>query len=117
MTKNNIIYACVLLVGVFISAVSQVLLKKATLKEYENTLQEYLNPYVIVAYSIFILSTLLSIVAYRGIPLSMGPILEATSYFYITYFGVKIFSEKMNWKKIMALGFINLGILIYAVWG
>ena len=117
MTKNNIIYACVLLVGVFISAVSQVLLKKATLKEYENTLQEYLNPYVIVAYSIFILSTLLSIVAYRGIPLSMGPILEATSYIYVTFFGVKIFSEKLNLKKILALCFIIFGILIYGIWG
>ena len=117
MTKNNIIYACVLLFGVFISAISQVLLKKAALKEYENPLKEYLNPYVIVAYSIFVLSTLLSIVAYRGIPLSMGPILEATSYIYVTFFGVKIFSEKMNGKKILALGFIISGILIYATWG
>ena len=31
---------------------------KAALKEYDNPLNEYLNPYVIVAYSIFVLSTL-----------------------------------------------------------
>lgn len=117
MTKTNIIYVCVLLFGVFISAISQVLLKKAALKKYENPLREYLNPYVIVAYSIFVLSTLLSIVAYRGIPLSMGPILEATSYIYVTIFGVKIFSEKLNEKKIFALGFIIAGILIYAILG
>lgn len=116
MTKTNIIYACVLLFGVFISSVSQVLLKKATLKEYENPLKEYLNPYVIVAYSTFVLSTLLSIVAYRGIPLSMGPILEATSYIYVTFFGVKVFSEKLNLKKILALCLILFGILIYAIW-
>lgn len=117
MTKTSIIYAFVLLFGVFISAVSQVLLKKAALKEYENSLKEYLNPYVIIAYSIFVLSTLLSIVAYRGIPLSMGPILEATSYIYVTFLGVKVFSEKLNLKKILALSFIILGILIYAIWG
>lgn len=117
MTKTSIIYACVLLFGVFISAVSQVLLKKAALKRYENPLKEYLNPYVIVAYSIFVLSTLLSIVAYRGIPLSLGPILEATSYIYVTFFGVKVFSEKLNLKKILALCFIILGILIYAICG
>lgn len=34
MTKTNVIYAGVLLLGVFISAVSQVLLKKAALKKY-----------------------------------------------------------------------------------
>ena len=117
MTKTNIIYAGVLLFGVFISAVSQVLLKKAALKKYDSVLQEYLNPYVIIAYIIFVLSTLLSIVAYRGIPLSLGPVLEATSYIYVTVFGVKIFSEKLNWKKILALCFIVVGIMIYAFWG
>lgn len=115
MTKTNVIYAGVLLFGVFISAVSQVLLKKAALKKYDSVLQEYLNPYVIIAYIIFVLSTLLSIVAYRGIPLSMGPVLEATSYIYVTVFGVKIFSEKLNWKKIIALCLIIVGILIYAI--
>ena len=100
MNKTTILYSSLILIGTFISAISQVMLKKAALKEYDNPLNEYLNPYVIVAYSIFVLSTLLSIVAYREIPLSMGTILETTSYIYITFFGVKIFSEKMNLKKI-----------------
>lgn len=114
---TNIIYACVLLFGVFISAVSQVLLKKATLKKYDSPLREYLNPYVIIAYSIFILSTLLSIIAYKGIPLSMGPILEATSYLYVTLFGVKIFKEKLNKRKILGLSFIIVGIIVYSFVG
>ena len=117
MTKTSMIYAGILLFGVFISAVSQVLLKKAAIKKYENPIREYLNPYVIVAYAIFVVSTLLSIVAYRGIPLSMGPVLEATSYFYVTFFGVKIFSEKLNIKKVVALGLIILGIMIYTFCG
>lgn len=117
MTKTNVIYAGVLLFGVFISAVSQVLLKKAALKKYDSVLREYLNPYVVIAYAIFVLSTLLSIVSYQGIPLSMGPVLEATSYIYVTVFGVKIFSEKLNWKKVLALCFIIVGIMIYAIWG
>ena len=117
MTRSTILYACVLLMGVFISAVSQVLLKKAALRKYATPLKEYLNPYVIAAYTIFVLSTLLSIIAYRGIPLSMGPILEATSYLYVTFFGVKLFSEKINRKKILALCFIVAGILISAIWG
>ena len=117
MTKTNLIYAGVLLFGVFISAVSQVLLKKAALKKYDSVWQEYLNLYVITAYAIFVLSTLLSIVAYRGIPLSIGPVLETTSYIYVTAFGIKIFAEKLNWKKVLALGFIIVGIIIYAFWG
>jgi multidrug transporter EmrE-like cation transporter len=45
----------------------------------------------------------------------MGPVLEATSYIYVTIFGVKIFGEKINKKKILALGFIIGGIIVYSV--
>lgn len=115
MDKTTLLYACVLLAGVFISAVSQVMLKKAAMKTYPSKIKEYLNPLVIFAYAIFFGTTLLSVIAYRGIPLSMGPILEATSYIYVTFFGVKIFKEKLNGKKIAALILILAGIVVYAV--
>ena len=117
MNKPVLIYSCVLLIGVFVSAISQVLLKKAAMKHYENHLKEYLNPMVIFAYAMFVGTTFLSIIAYRGIPLSMGPILEATSYIYVTVFGVNIFHERLNKKKITALFFIVGGIIIYSVLG
>ena len=75
-----IVYPCILLLGVFLSSVSQVMLKKAALRTYETKLREYLNPLVISAYMIFFGTTFLSIYAYKGIPLSMGPVLESTSY-------------------------------------
>ena len=80
-------------------------------------LKEYLNPLVIIAYTIFVGTTLLSVYAYKGIPLSMGPVLEATSYIYITIFGVCIFKEKLNPKKIVALLLIVGGILVYSLLG
>ena len=88
MDSTVLLYSCVLLLGVFISSISQVMLKKAALKEYDSPIKEYLNPLVVFAYVLFIGTTFLSILAYRGIPLSMGPILEATSYVYVTVFGV-----------------------------
>lgn len=115
MNREIIKYACVLLFGVFISAISQVMLKKAASKKYDSVIKEYLNPLVITAYGIFFISTFLSIFAYKGIPLSMGPILEATSYLYVTFFGVKIFGERMTKKKWVALGFILVGIVIYSI--
>ncbi len=117
MNKTVLIYSCVLLFGVFISAISQVMLKKAALKKYDSKIQEYMNPLVITAYIIFVGTTFLSIIAYRGIPLSMGPILEATSYIYVTVFGVKIFHEKINRQKILAIGIIIAGIIIYSLFG
>ena len=117
MNKEVLIYSFLLLLGVFISAVSQVLLKKEAAKEHSSLLAEYLNPAVIAAYCMFFGSTLLSVFAYRGIPLSMGPVLEATSYIYVTFFGVKIFKEKINKKKLLALLMMIGGIAVYSICG
>ena len=115
MNKTVVIYSCVLLLGVFVSAISQVMLKKSAMKQYESKIKEYMNPLVIIAYIMFVGTTFLSIIAYKGIPLSMGPIFEATSYIYVTFFGVKIFKEKLNSKKIIALALIIVGIVVYAL--
>lgn len=108
-------YALVLLFGVLVSAISQVMLKKAAQKEYSSPVKEYLNPLVIFAYMLFVGTTFLSIYAYKGIPLSLGPILEATGYIYVTFFGVTIFKEKINCRKVMALMLIIAGIVVYAL--
>ena len=117
MDKRTILYACLLLLGVFISSISQVMLKKAAAKHYDSVIREYLNPLVIFAYVLFVGTTFLSIFAYRGIPLSMGPVLEATGYLYVTVFGVTIFHEKINRKKLLALALIVSGIIVYSVIG
>lgn len=117
MDKTQLLYSGILLIGVFISAISQVMLKKAAMKTYDSPIQEYLNPLVIFAYMLFVGTTILSILAYRGIPLSMGPVLEATSYMYVTFFGVTIFKEKINRKKFIALLLIIMGIVVYSFFG
>lgn len=109
-----LLYAGINLVGVFISAISQVLLKKSAMAGHESALAEYLNPRVIIAYAMFVGSTLLSVIAYKGIPLSMGPILDATGYLWVTVFGITIFGERLGTKKVLALALIIGGIAIYA---
>ena len=58
----NIKYAFILLFifSVFISSCSQILLKKGANKTYKNIIEEYLNPLVMGAYSIFLLSSFLT---------------------------------------------------------
>ena len=107
-------YAGVLLLGVFLGAVSQVMLKKAAMRTWPSRLREYLNPLVIFAYVIFVGTTLLSVAAYRGLPVSLGAVLESTSYLYVTVFGVTVFHEKLTWRKAAALALILAGIGIYA---
>lgn len=115
MSSSLFACAALLLASVFISSISQVMLKKSALDKHENALREYLNPWVIFAYVLFVGTTLLSVLAYRGIPLSLGPVLEATGYLYVTIFGVLIFKEKITPRKLLALALIVGGIVIYAV--
>ena len=117
MNKTLLIYACIMLFGTFISAISQVILKKAAGNTYENKIREYVNLPVISAYTIFVVATFLSVFAYKVVPLSMGPILEATSYIYITIFGVTIFKEKLTKRKVIALITIITGIVVYSMIG
>ena len=115
MSADVLPHAILLLFGVFVSAISQVMLKKAAMREYASPIQEYLNPLVVFAYVLFVGTTMLSVLAYRAIPLSMGPVLEATSYLYVTFFGVVLFKERMNWKKGIALALIIIGIVVYSL--
>ena len=114
MTRT-FLYSLILLFGVFLSSVSQVMLKKASIKEYDTSLKMYLNPFVITAYIIFAGTTLLSVLAYRGIPLSLGPVIEATGYIFVSFWGVKLFGEKMTRKKIAAIILILVGIVLFSV--
>lgn len=107
-------YASLLLLGVLISSVAQVLLKKSALKKYDTLLGEYLNARVIVAYGMFFAATFLSVLAYKVIPLSMGQVLETTGYLYVTLLGIFEFGEKLNRKKVLALLCIILGVALYS---
>lgn len=117
MSDSLLLYSGILLVSVFISAVSQVLLKISANRSHESAVREYANPLVIGAYAIFLLSTLMTVYAYRVVPLSLGPVLESTSYLYVTAFGALIFKEKITVKKLVALALIVGGICVFALLG
>ena len=101
--------------SVFISSVSQIILKKSADRKYDSKLKEYLNPLVIIAYGIFFLATLVTIYAYKGIPLSLGPILETTGYLWVSLLGYFILKEKISRRKILGLAIVIIGIVISCV--
>ena len=115
--NRTLLYSGIILFGTLISAVSQVMLKKSAMQTHGSLMKEYANPLVIGAYVLFVLATLCSVIAYRGIPLSLGAVLEASSYIYVTWFGVTLFHETISRRKAAALALIIIGIVIYSVFG
>jgi len=106
------VYGALILFSTFISAFSQVMLKKAAMKNWGSRLREYLNAPVICAYTIFMAALLMTVWAYRGIEVSQGTLLETSSYLFVFVFDVLIFRQKITQKKIIGTVLIMGGILI-----
>lgn len=107
------ISVCLLLLSVFISSISQIILKKAADKTYESTLKEYMNPMVIGAYGLFFCSVILTMLALKHVPLSMSPILESTGYIFVSVMGYIFLKERFSRRKLMGFALILAGIVIF----
>lgn len=108
-----IAYIAIFLISVFLSSVSQVLLKTSANAAHENKAKEYLNPRVIAAYALFFACTLITVLAYRKVPLSLGAILEASGYIFVAVLGRIFLKEKIGKRKLFGLVVVLVGILIF----
>ena len=110
-----LIYSGIYILGVIISALAQILLKKSADVERENKLKEYLNFKTIFAYGIFFGATLYTVLAYKYVPLSMGPILGTTEYVFVAILSYFMLKEKVSKKKMLGLITIIFGVLIFSI--
>lgn len=111
MKMSNIIFFIIYIVSVLISSISQILLKLSANEKHSSQLFEYLNFKVISAYLLFVISLLLTIIAFKRIPLSFGPIIESLGTVFILFLSKIILKEKLTVKKISGICLILLGIL------
>lgn len=109
------LYIAILFFSVFISAFSQVLLKKSALKTYSTFWREYLNLYVVPAYAIYFIAVFLDLIALKKVPVSFVPVAEASSYIFVLLFGKIFFDESFSRRKIIAMTLILCGIVIFVI--
>jgi len=104
------------LTAVFISALSQLFLKKkANNSTDKNIFQKVFNVPVIVSYGIFFAATLLNTFAYKRLPLKYANLFDATGFVWITLISVIFLKEKITKKKIISLGLIIAGVVVYSL--
>ena len=101
--------------AVFIATIAQVLLKKEANVKHESFLQKFLNVKVISAYSIFLLSTILNVVAFKNIDLKYAVVFDVTGFIWIGLFSVFILKEKFNLRKIISFILIILGVIVFSI--
>lgn len=109
------LYSGIYILGVLISSLSQILLKKSADIERETKLKEYLNFRTIFAYSLFLAATLCTMLAYKYINLSTGPILESIGYIFVALFSYYLLKERICTKKLIGLIIIVIGVIIFSI--
>lgn len=108
-------FILVFLSASLISAFSQILLKISARTTYRSWIYEYLNVRVITAYAIFFAATLITVYCYKVIPLSVGAMLEASGYVFVTVLGRLILKEKVSMQKIGGMALVVTGVIIVAL--
>lgn len=106
-------FIAIFIASVLISSISQTILKSSANEEHENSWKEYLNFKVLFAYFLFFFSSFVTVYAYKQVPLSLGPVLEACGYVFVTILGVVFLREKVGKRKLMGLAMILLGIVVF----
>ncbi len=115
MSKNSLICATIMVFCAFLSAFSQILLKKSTLEKHRSIIFNYLNPKVIIAYSIFALTLLLNIYAFAGIEYKYASILNATAYIFTMFLSWLLLHDKISLHCFIGNSIIIIGIIIYVL--
>lgn len=106
-------YYVLAFVSLMISSFSQILLKKAAMKQYDSFIKEYVNPYVISAYAMFALSLLITTICYGGLPFKLVPLLESLGYVIVMVLALLFFGEKITKRKLLGTICILAGIVVF----
>ena len=104
-----------MLLSITIAGFSQILLKKAAVKPTERWIDQYLNVPVIIAYGLFVLSTVCSTLSYRSLPLSATPVFNALSQVIVAVLAFLFFREKLSRRRMAGLLLLLAGIVLFSL--
>ena len=103
----------ILILSVVVASAAQILLKKSARLAYGSLWREYINKKVIGAYLLLFLSTILTILAFRGLSYKNGIMIESTEYLFILIFSSVFLKEKISRRKVIGNLLIVAGLIVY----
>ncbi|HOW14885.1 EamA family transporter [Methanosarcina sp.] len=111
MTSLSILY----LVSVIVfTGSSQVLLKMgANRANKKKFIVAYANPYTFTAYSLYMLTTILTVYALKNIPLNLFYASTSLKFVLILILSRLMLREKINSRKVFAVLLIVAGVIVF----
>ena len=109
-------YYIIVIINIFVAAVSQMLLKKGASIPHSSAIYEYLNPWVLGGYAIMGITLLVNVFALsNGVKIKELSIMESLSYLYVPVLSLICFGEKITLKKALSILIIICGIVIFFI--
>ena len=108
MNSGVLIY----LITPLLSAISQLILKKAADNPKFTGIRAYLNFPVIFAYGLFFGCMLLNVIALRTLDLTIASVLEASGYIYVMALSWLFLKEKVTPRRLIGNIVIVVGIVL-----
>lgn len=109
------IFYVVAVASVLIADISQIILKKAAVKEYDKWYKAYLNVPVVFAYFLFFLSTICSVISLRRLPLSLSPVWQSMGQIFVAVLSYLFLKERITKRKLLGITVIVIGIVIFSL--
>ncbi len=110
-----LLFFLIALASVLIADISQIILKKAAVKTYDKWYKAYLNVPVILAYGLFFLSTVCSVIALKRLPLSWSPMWQAMGQVFVPVLSFFVLKEKFTKRKVLGIVVIIAGIVLFSL--
>lgn len=108
------LYCLLIVFGVFLASVSQILLRKSALKQYNKLIDEYLNMSVLIAYILMFLSVFINLIALKnGLGVKEVPIIESLGYIFVPTLAIVFLKERLSLKQYIAIAFIITGVFVF----
>ena len=113
MKGGNCFYLLLLVANGLVSAFSQILLKKASLRKYRSVIGQYVNVFVVCGYILFLGVICINIYLLRYIPMSiMGPVAEVLPIIFSITAGRFVFGERFTVQKMVGVLLILSGVIV-----
>lgn len=108
---NN--YYAAAFMGVFLTAISQLLMRQGARKTRKSALRLYLNMYMLTAYFTLVVVTLLNLYAYREIPLKVGLMLAPLALILVGLLSWWLLKEGLTRIQILGAVVILIGVTVF----
>lgn len=109
-------YILIVILSVFVSALAQMLLKKAATMPHKSLIWEYLNIRVVAGYFLMGCSLVANIFAMsRGIQAKEVNIVESLGFLFVPALSFMFFKEKISLRKIISIIIILSGVILFFI--